>query len=88
MFGFLSKLLDSNEKEIRRLQKIVESINALEGGTKKIKDSEFPQRIAELRAQISDRDASAAVLPKVYSLVREAASRTLNLRHFDVQMIA
>ncbi|MDP1721781.1 MAG: preprotein translocase subunit SecA [Candidatus Gottesmanbacteria bacterium] len=88
MFGFLGKLLDSNEKEIRRLRTIVERINALESDAKTIVDSDFPKRISEFRQQLAHGALIDNLLPQVYALVREAAVRTLKLRHFDVQMIA
>lgn len=88
MFGFLGKLLDSNEKEIRRLRTMVERINALENDVKKLKDSDFSKRISEFREQLGRQTLMDDVLPQVYALVREAAFRTLKLRHFDVQMIA
>ncbi|MEK7141941.1 MAG: preprotein translocase subunit SecA, partial [Patescibacteria group bacterium] len=88
MFGFLGKLLDSNEKEIRRLRTIVERINTLEDECKKLKDNDFTKRISEVREQLAHGALLDDVLPQVYALVREAAVRTLKLRHFDVQMIA
>ena len=88
MFGFLGKLLDSNEKEIRRLRTIVERINTLEGNAKKLKDSDFAKRTSEFREQLTHGALVDDLLPQVYALVREAAWRTLHLRHFDVQLIA
>ncbi|MEK7543389.1 MAG: preprotein translocase subunit SecA [Patescibacteria group bacterium] len=88
MFGFLGKLLDSNEKEIRRYRMIVERINALETDIKKLKDGDFVKRTAQFREQLTHGTSIDDLLPEVYALVRDAAVRTLNLRHFDVQMIA
>ncbi len=88
MFGFLGKLLDSNEKEIRRYRAIAARINALEEETKKLKDGDFIRRVTELREQMTRSSSVDDILPQVYALVRETAVRTLGLRHFDVQMIA
>lgn len=88
MFGFLGKLLDSNEKEIRRLRSVVERINSLEADAKKLKDGDFAKRTAEFRERLTRGATLDELLPDVYALVREAASRSLNLRHFDVQLMA
>ncbi|MBI5620786.1 preprotein translocase subunit SecA [Candidatus Gottesmanbacteria bacterium] len=88
MFGFLGKLLDSNEKEIRRYRAIAARINSLEEETKKLKDHDVSQLTAQLHQQLTGSMTVDDILPRVYALVREAAVRTLGLRHFDVQMIA
>lgn len=88
MLKFFGKLFDSNEKEIRRLQSFVERINALEGGVKKLKDGDFAKRTAQFRERLTSGSSPDDVLPEVYALAREAASRTLGLRHFDVQIMA
>lgn len=88
MFKFLGKLLDSNEKEIRRLRTLVEGINVLEGDIKKLEDADFAKRVAEHRERLSRGTTLDEILPDVYALVREAARRTLALRHFDVQLMA
>ncbi|MBI3956257.1 preprotein translocase subunit SecA [Candidatus Gottesmanbacteria bacterium] len=88
MFKFLGKLLDSNEKEIRRLRTFVERINALEGETKKLKDGDFAKRAYQFRERLTGGTQLDDTLPQVYALVREAARRSLNLRHFDVQLMA
>jgi len=88
MFGFLGKLLDTNEKEIRRLRTLVERINTLESDVKKLKDADFAKKTAQFRQQLATGTPMDDILPEAYALVREAAWRTLNLRHFDVQLIA
>lgn len=88
MFSFLGKLLDSNEKEIRRLRTLVERINEIEGDVKKFKDADFAQKTAQFRQQLTSGTSLDEILPEAYAMVREAAWRTLHLRHFDVQLIA
>lgn len=88
MFKFFSKLLDSNEKEIRRLRTLVERINALESDVKKFKDADFAKKTAQFRQQLGSGTSIDDILPEAYAMVREAAWRTLHLRHFDVQLIA
>jgi preprotein translocase subunit SecA len=92
----------SNEREIKRIQPLVESINALEPETKQLTDEqlraktdEFRQRIRERVDAVEDadekrRELAAAlyeILPEAFAVVREAGWRVLHMRHFDVQLI-
>lgn len=88
MFGFLGKLLDSNEKEIRRLRNLVVRTSDLEEDVKKFKDADFAKKTAQFRQQLTTGTSLDAILPEAYAMAREAAWRTLHLRHFDVQLIA
>jgi len=88
MFKFLGKLLDSNEKEIKRLRITVEQINALEPAIKKLKDKEFASKTAELKTRLSTGDSLDTLLFMAFAIVREAALRTIGERHYDVQLIA
>ncbi len=88
MFKFLGKLLDSNEKEIKKLRFIVEKVNSLEPEIKKLKDSEFASKTAELKTRLTTGDTLDNLLPMAFAIVREAALRTIGERHYDVQLIA
>jgi len=88
MFKFLSGLLDLNKREIERLSKAVEKINALESKTKKLKDKDFKEKTLEFKKRIEKGESLEDLLPEAFALVREASSRTLGLRHFDVQLMA
>jgi preprotein translocase subunit SecA len=88
MFHFLGKLLDSNEKEITRIRKMVESINALEPDVKKLKLTDFAKKTAEFKERLEHGTSLDELLPEAFALVREAAFRTIGQRHFDVQLIA
>lgn len=88
MLNFFGKLLDSNEKEVKRLRSIVERINAQDEATRKLKDSDFAKKTAEFRERITSGQTLDDILPEAYALVREAAHRTIGERHFDVQLIA
>lgn len=94
MLNFFSKLLDSNNRELARFQPIVAEINALEEKYKKLKDADFPKKTKELKERIhqngeaQDFASLQMILPEAFALAREAARRTLGLRHFDVQMMA
>ncbi len=88
MLDFVRKLLgQNNEAEIRKLKKIVEKINALEGNVQKLTDDGIRERIGALRAQAQSGANLDDLLPETYALVREAAVRVLGRGPFDVQLI-
>ena len=86
--NFISKFIkSSNQKELDRLKKIVEQVNAYEDFTVKLKDSEFPKKTEELKNKIKLGSKIDQLLPEAFSLVREASKRARNERHFDVQIL-
>ncbi len=88
MLNILSKFFDSNEKEIAKLEPIVEKINSLEGKVEKLKDEAFPKKTKELKERLDEGEPLENILPEAFALVREAARRTIGQRHFDVQLMA
>src|SRR5437870_4536787 len=89
MLQIFKRFIDSNYKEQERYQKIVVEINALEDKARKLKDTEFKKETAKLKEEISgDKKKLEDVRPWAFALMREAARRTLNQRHFDVQLVA
>ncbi len=88
MFNFIGKLLDSNEKELAKIRKIVATINAHEADMKRLKDTDFVKKTAEYKERLSGGSSLDELLPEAYALVREASLRALGQRHFDVQLIA
>ena len=83
-----SKFIKSNnQKELDRMQKLVLKINALEEKTQKLEDNEFPNKTKELKEKLKNNTNINELLPEAFALVREAARRTRNERHFDVQII-
>lgn len=85
---FLSKLFDSNEREVTKLQPIITQISALEDDIKKLKDKDFPKKTQELRERLKEGESVFLVLPEAFALVREAARRSIGQRHYDVQLMA
>ncbi len=99
----LAKVIGTrNEREIKRMRPQVERMNALEAETERLRDSdlraktdEFRRRIAESLEGFEDPAERAVVLrntldellPEAFAVVREAGRRTLQMRHFDVQLI-
>ncbi len=88
MLKFLGKLLDNNEKELKKLRTAVDEITALEPEMKKLKDTDFAKRTAQLRTQLGSGRSLDDIMPEGFALVREAARRTLGQRHYDEQLIA
>jgi preprotein translocase subunit SecA len=84
----LKKIFGSkNERELKRLGKLVVGINALEPAMEKLSDSELANKTIEFRARLEKGETLDQLLPEAFACVRESARRTLGLRHFDVQMI-
>ncbi len=85
---FIKKIFKSdNDKEIDRLTSLVKQINNNEIQVKEIKDDQFPTKIIEFKKRIKNGESMENLLPEVFAMVREAAYRTLNERHFDVQLM-
>ncbi|NWF77216.1 MAG: preprotein translocase subunit SecA [Chloroflexi bacterium] len=87
MLKWLSNLIDSNEKELRRLQPLVDHINSLEPDFEKLTDAELRAKTDEFKARLADGESLDELLPEAYAAVREAARRTIKQRHFDVQLM-
>jgi preprotein translocase subunit SecA len=87
MFKWLSNLLDSNEKELKRLQPLVDRVNSLEPDFEKLTDTELRAKTDEFKARLADGENLDEILPEAFVAVREAARRTIRLRHFDVQLM-
>ena len=77
----------SNQKELDRINKIVEKINLIEENFKNLNNADFPKKTREYKDQIKNGKSLDELLPEAFALVREAAKRTRNERHFDVQLI-
>lgn len=88
VFNFLSKLSgDSNEKELSRLEPVVDAINDLESGYEKLSDQELRNKTDEFRARLDEGESLDYLIPEAFATVREAAKRTLGQRHYDVQLM-
>jgi len=87
MLKWLSNLIDSNEKELKRLQPSVDHINSLEPEFEKLTDAELRAKTDEFKARLADGESLDEILPEAYAAVREAAKRTIKQRHFDVQLM-
>jgi len=86
--NILSKFIKSgNQRELDKLQNIVNEVNKLEENISKLDDNEFPQKTQNLKNKIQKGENIENVLPEAFALVREASKRTRGERHFDVQIM-
>ena len=86
--NLLSKIFGSrNDRAIKRMRKTVTEINALEPSFAALSDDELRAKTGEFRQRISDGESLDALLPEAFAAVREASKRTVEMRHFDVQLI-
>ena len=82
------KLLGSkNSRELKRMGKLVTRINALEESVKALGDAELQGKTAEFRARLEKGETLDSLLPEAFAVCREASSRVMKMRHFDVQLI-
>jgi len=87
MNGMFKKVLgDPQVRTIKRLKKRVKDINALEDKYKKMSDKELKAQTDKLRKRLQ-KESLDKILPDAFAVVREAATRTISIRHFDVQLI-
>ncbi|HLG20821.1 MAG TPA: preprotein translocase subunit SecA [Bdellovibrionota bacterium] len=83
-----------HERDIRKLQPVVDQINALEPGIRVLSDRSLREKTDEFRARLAKESDPARqkamlelILPEAFAVCREASRRTLGMRHFDVQLI-
>jgi len=76
-----------NERELNRLQPIVERINRLEPEFQKLSNADLRSKTAHFKERIDQGENLDSVLPEAFAAVREASKRTLGERHFDVQLV-
>lgn len=88
MLKFLKSIFgDDNEREIKRMMKYVEEINALEGDMHKLSDASLAAKTGEFKARLAQGATLDDLLVEAFAVVREASRRTLGMRHFDVQLL-
>ena len=86
--SFLTKVFGSkNERDLKKLQPTVDQINSLESEYKALDDDQLRQQTNLFRERVNNGETLDDLLPEAFAAVREASRRTLNMRHFDVQLI-
>lgn len=89
MIGKLIKSVfgSKNDRELKRMRRVVEKVNALEEDFQKLDDAALRAKTDEFKKRIADGETLDQLLPEAFAAVREAGLRTLGMRHFDVQLI-
>jgi preprotein translocase subunit SecA len=86
--SFLEKVLRTGDKKVlSRLRSYTDAINSLEDSFQELSDAELRAETDAFRARVADGEALDRLLPEAFAVVREAASRTLGQRHYDVQLM-
>ncbi|MDP4726564.1 MAG: preprotein translocase subunit SecA [Desulfobacterales bacterium] len=86
--SFLTKVFGSkNERELKKLQPVIEQINALETDLRALSDDQLKGHTAKFKERLQNGEPLDDLLPEAFAVVREASRRTLNMRHFDVQLL-
>ncbi|MGB8951392.1 MAG: preprotein translocase subunit SecA [Candidatus Aminicenantales bacterium] len=75
------------ERDLKKLQPSVAAINALEASIQKLSHSQLQAKTAEFKEKLSQRATLDDILLEAFAVVREAARRTVGMRHFDVQLM-
>ena len=88
----ISKVLKSifgsrNDRLLKQYRATVRQINALEADISKLTDDQLREKTASFRSRFAGGESLDAMLPEAFAVVREAGSRALGMRHYDVQMI-
>ncbi|EAC1839204.1 preprotein translocase subunit SecA [Campylobacter lari] len=90
MFSSVFKAIfgTKNDREVKKYLKRVAQINALESKYQNLSDDELKQKFIDFKTQIQKEEKTLdQILNDVFAIVREVGKRTLNMRHFDVQLI-
>jgi len=84
----LAKIVGSkNERELKRLRKTVNKINALEPEFEALSDQALKEKTEEFKQRISKGETLEQILPEAFAALREGSKRAMGMRHFDVQLI-
>ncbi|MGM9525960.1 MAG: preprotein translocase subunit SecA [Peptococcaceae bacterium] len=88
-FEFLRSYIENNDtkKDIKKLEKVVAKINSFTDAIAKLSDEELQGKTAEFKQRLAKGETLDDLLPEAYAVVREASTRVLGLRHFDVQLM-
>src|SRR6202171_1483077 len=86
--NILTKIFGSrNERLLKQYAQVVQEINALEPAIAALSDDELKAKTPTLKERVANGETLDAVMPEAFAVVREASKRTLQMRHFDMQLI-
>ena len=88
MFELVKKIFGNfNERELKKLQPIIDKINSYEPNISKLNDGELKDKTAEFKERLNKGEALDNILPEAFAVVREVAKRVTKMRPFDVQLV-
>ncbi len=76
-----------NERELKRMRKIVEKVNALEPTISALSDADLSAKTEEFKQRYNKGESLDKLLPEAFAVCREAAKRVMGMRHYDVQLV-
>ncbi|HEX3463445.1 MAG TPA: preprotein translocase subunit SecA, partial [Candidatus Elarobacter sp.] len=85
--AFLKTLFDGNERELKKLRRTAERVNALEPEISALTDDQLRAKTDEFKARLEKGETLDQLLPEAFAVVREVGKRVLGMRHFDVQIM-
>ncbi len=86
--GLIEKIFGTHsENELKRIYPIVDTIEAMEPEMQSLSDGELKEKTREFKKRLSDGESLDDILPEAFAVVREAASRTLGMKHYRVQLV-
>lgn len=88
MLNFLSKLFDSNARQLDQFKPIIAQVNDLEPSIQKLKDKELPGKTAEFKKRLQSGESLDSILPEALATIRESIKRVTGERAYDVQLMA
>jgi len=83
----IKDFFDPTERELKRLESVVQSINAMEPKMQSLSDSELQAKTGYFQEKLQGGATLDDILPEAFAVVREASRRVLAMRHFDVQLL-
>ncbi|MQL52568.1 preprotein translocase subunit SecA [Desulfofundulus thermobenzoicus] len=87
MLNIIRNWLDDNSREVKRLQRMVERINALEPEVSALADDDLRAKTGVFKERLERGETLDDLLPEAFAVVRETSRRVLGMRHFDVQLM-
>jgi preprotein translocase subunit SecA len=88
MLNAIGKIFGTkNDRELKRIRKIVNEINKLEPEMEKLNDEQLKSKTVEFRERLEKGETLDDIMVEAFAVVREASKRTLGMRHYDVQLI-
>jgi preprotein translocase subunit SecA len=87
MLKAILKFIEGSARELKKLERVVQTINSYEPKMEKLSDADLRAKTEEFRSRLEKGETLDDLLPEAFAVVREASKRTIGLRHFDVQMM-